>query len=122
MTYQELAKNANVQGYLDGSVKKIPKNKEEEIVALYEQSKCDDFESFIKYIIRGMINGCSLNQIITSTKFLLEKKVPIDFTKAFSMNLMKKYQVTRCGLLMPTEYEKLAKKPTLDNLCKILNI
>lgn len=122
MTYQELTAKFNIQGYLDGSVKKIPKSKEADIVALYEQSKCDNFEVFIKYIIRGMINGCSLNQIITSTKFLLEKKVPIDFTKAFSMNLIKKYQVSQCGLLMPTEYDKLAKKPTLDNLCKILNI
>lgn len=88
----------------------------------FEQSSCDEFEKFMKYVLRGACNECiSPQNILGNIREVISngKEYVLDYAKAYSCAQYKKAQMISAPNITEEQYNLLNKKPTLDTAFKL---
>jgi hypothetical protein len=108
---------------------KITFNSEQRITFMnaFKLSKCESFGDFVKFICRGIRNeNLEVNEVLKMVKEMIiynnneDIARLLNYKKAFSLNLYKKFMLLRDEIISFDMLEKLQKKPTIDTLIKLI--
>lgn len=122
--FAEHVKQEQLEEFLSES-RKLSAIEQAELVVLYDMAKEKDasvsFEAVLKYVLHGVMGGCSFKEAIDGTKTQLKTGNIKWLGSGFNKKYIKQEQVVELGLMSREMLQKLQKKPTADNLVKLLN-
>lgn len=90
----------------------------------FEETQCEDFEAFIKFVFRGVCNeGRGIYAVVTDISKIVSGgyEYLLDYNKAFSVKQLKKMELSKQEIISVEKFNNIEKKPTLDNLYKMFS-
>lgn len=94
------------------------------IEGLFEKSQCENFETFIKFVFRGTCNEKrDISSILSDISKIISNgyEYLLDYNKSYNSKLLRKMEFEKDGIMSTKDFGLLEKKPTLDNLYKLLS-